>query len=257
MSTYKEKRIKELKANAKGQLIGKYSSAIAAALIVTMAEFLVTLITDYTHTGSVGSYLIRLIISLVVDLLMGILIFGQAHFFLNLLRGKEPLTLGDTFYGFKNSMDKAILVQLPFTLVSLIGTLPVVLVNLGLINITASGLFPIVLFTYCFSIVISFITKLFLAMSFYVLNDNPDMSVSEILKKSVDLMAKRKGKLILTYLSFIPITIVGFCAFFVGIFWVMAFRETTLANFYLDAIGEEPVNPSIEKETSTSSDYSI
>lgn len=256
MSTYKQKRIKELKANARGQLIGKYSSAIAAALIVTIAEFIVTLITDYTYTGSVSSYLIRLIISLVVDLLMGILIFGQAHFFLNLLRGKEPLTLGDAFYGFTNNMDKAILVQLPFTLVSLIGTLPAVLINLGLINVTVSSL-AIVMFTYGFGIVLSFITKLFLAMSFYVLNDNPDMSVPDILKKSVDLMAKRKGKLILTYLSFIPITIIGICAFFVGIFWVMAFRETTLANFYLDAIGEEPVNPSIDKETATSSDYSI
>ena len=60
MSTYKQKRIKELKANARGQLIGKYSSAIAAALIVTIAEFIVTLITDYTYTGSVSSYLIRL-----------------------------------------------------------------------------------------------------------------------------------------------------------------------------------------------------
>jgi len=254
METNNTKTNKEIKTNARGQLIGRYPVCIMVAFLVSAIELTITSITESNYTGSIGSYLLRFVISLVVDLLMGILIYGQSRFFLNMVRGKEPLSVSDVFYGVKNNVDKAIMVQSVFTLASFIGSLPAVLVSVDIILIPKDMYYPTVTIVYAFSLICSFVAKLFLGLSFYILNDRPELSVIEIYKESMRLMTNKKGRYFTLCLSMIPLLILSICAFFVGVFWFVAYYQTVLTNFYLNAIGEEPYNPTVEKETSAESE---
>ena len=78
---------KEIKSTARAQLIGRYSSTIPAVLLVSVVQFIVFLVTDSGASSMTpGSYLIKYAISLIVDILTGILLYGRCFFFLkNLL----------------------------------------------------------------------------------------------------------------------------------------------------------------------------
>jgi len=250
LSTYNPKTNKELKINARGQLIGKYQMAIFASLIVSCITMLVTSISDANYTGSLSSYLIRYLIVMIVDLLSGVLIYGQTRFFLKMIRGEERVSPSEIFYGIKNNTDKAILVQLPFTLATIVASVPGLLISLGLIAVSDENYSKITLILSLLEFVVLFAVKLFLGLSFYILCDHPEMEVMDIFKESIHLMENRKGRYFLLCLSLIPLLILGVLAFVIGIFWYVAFVQVVNVNFYLDAINEEPFNPSVDKTES-------
>ncbi len=64
-------------------------------------------------------------------------------------------------------------------------------------------------------------------------------------------MKNKKGKLLLTYLSTIPLLIVSFLSLGIGLLWFMPYYNNLLANFYLDAIGEDAWDPEHYVESTT------
>ena len=256
MNEKKMKSVKELATLSRGHLVGKYGTSILASILVLGIQLIVTFIATSGSVTSIGTYFLRLAISVIIDLLTGILIYGQCYFYLKLVRCQDTLTASDVFYGFKNNIDKAVMVQLVFTLASVIGTIPAILINLGVIPVTDDNYYGLAGFIYLFELLVLMLVKLFLFPAFYVLCDNPELGVTDILKKSYELMANKKGRLFLTYLSVVPYMILGFCACFVGVIWVYTYAQTLLANFYLDVIGEDPHSPVTEGEA-PNSDYTI
>ena len=243
MSDYKKKTLKEIRSNAKGQLVGRYSIAMFVTLTISIIQMFALSLAESTYTGSIRTYLLRFIISIIIDLLTGILLYGQSRFYLNFVRNVQPLKASDMFYGFKHEMDKAVLIQGVFTLASVISSIPAVLISVEIITISESTYETVSLLIYALNFLLIFIANLFFGLSFCVLNDNPDLSVTEVLKESMRLMQKKKGRYILLCLSAFPLFLLGFCACFVGIFWVAAYYRVLLTNFYLDAIDEEVTLP--------------
>lgn len=247
MSTSK-KSIKELKSLAKGQLIGKYPIAILAGLLAGLIQLVVTYLADSVSSATVRGYILKLIVVTIIDLLSGILVYGVSRFYLNIVRGVTPLSVSDVFYGFKNNMDKAVMVQSIFTLVSIIATIPAVLISLEIWQIPYSSYNLASLVISVAELILILITNLFLGFSFYVLTDHPEYSVGQIFSESSRLLKGVRLKYLLIYLSIIPLMFVGFLAFVVGLLWVKALMGTIIANFYLDCIGEEPANAIAHEE---------
>lgn len=237
----KSKSLKELIALSRGQLIGRYSSAILACVLASIINITVLLISGSNTPSGNFSYLVTIAISVIVNLLMGVLIVGEAHFFLTFARNKnrEKISASLIFYGFKNSTDKAILVQIAFTISSFFTMIPVIIVNLLNIPMTNSQYIKFSVVLQLIDVLLTVVLKLFLGFSFYILCDHPEYSLKEIYSESMRLMANKKGRLIQIYLCFIPAVIVGMLACYIGVLWVEAFAQTLLVNFYLDAIGED------------------
>ena len=250
------KPIRPLKEAARAQLIGRYGIAIPAILLITLIQFITMLLSDSSSNGSVGSYLLKYAISLIIDLLMGILLFGKSFFFLKIARCQADASAKDVFYGFKNNADKAVLVQLPFTFLSFLCSLPMVLINLGIIPCPTAKYFQTALIFLGVQIVILFIAKLFLGLAFYILADKPNLSPLEILSESVRLMTNKKGRLFLICLSVLPFMILGAFGLVFGILWADAYYQTLLADFYLETIGESLGCP-IKSQNQTDGDCSI
>ncbi|MBR5945308.1 MAG: hypothetical protein IKZ94_10225, partial [Lachnospiraceae bacterium] len=88
----KKKPAGELLFNARGQLVGRYGQAILVIVLVGFLNLLFASFADYTYTGTIGSYLMRLLVLTIIDLLLGVLFFGQDRYFLNLVRGVQGLS---------------------------------------------------------------------------------------------------------------------------------------------------------------------
>lgn len=235
------KSINELLALSRGQLVGRYKPAILAVLLVTAVNMIISTLIDTVSSSSVMGYILLLAIELIVDLLFGVFVLGECHFYLKFVRFDSTTSSRDIFYGFTNNMDKAIMVQVLFTAFSFLACLPAICINFGFITVASENLLKVKLILTLLPSVVTFVVNLFFGMAFYILSDNPDMSAKEALIKAYELMYKQKGRLFLAHLRLVPLFILGFLAFGVGVLWVIALQQTMLADFYLDLIGEEPV----------------
>lgn len=251
MQTYKEKSLHELYDITRDQLIGKYGVAVLANILIGLISLVtLNLVSNLSEVVNATTYIINLIITLIIDILTGILIFGRSAFFLKLTRGDNNLKVSDIFIGFKRSTDKAIIIQSIYVLVSLIAVIPSALVRTGLVPISDDVFLLFAIGLTLLQILIKLIINLFLILAFYILVDHPDYSIGKILSDSIYLMRNKKGRLLLIYLSMIPLGLIGFLSCGVGLFLVEAFYETLTANFYLDIIKEEPVSTYSDSTTS-------
>ena len=73
----------------------------------------------------------------------------------------------------------------------------------------------------------------------YIIKDNPELSATEAITRSRQLMDGHKLDAFLLDLSFIGWYILGFItANLVNIFWTMPYHYNANAEFYLDLLGE-------------------
>ena len=70
------------------------------------------------------------------------------------------------------------------------------------------------------------------SLAFYVLADNPHMTAREALNESKRLMQGHKMELFVMHLSFIGWYILCMFTFFIPIFYVGPYHNTSIANFY-------------------------
>ena len=94
---------------------------------------------------------------------------------------------------------------------------------------------------------IIFILDFFLLFANFILADNPEMPIGDILRKSCELLNGKRIKYLLMALLFFLLRFAGAMACGIGVLWVTPFEGTVKANFYLDAIGEEPLTPEREQ----------
>lgn len=248
MNDYKIKTSKELCSNARGQLIGKYGICIALIVLSLVIQISLSLLIDKVSGGILFLTPLGIIIGAILDLFCGVFTFGLCRFFLNIARCKEPITIEDLFYGFKNNIDKIILIQSSFTAITVLTSFIEYLTYKGVLNLHVNVLTGHTNLYFALSYLLPVLLKLFILPVFYVLNDHPEYSVSRVYSESFRLMKGKRLKLLSIYIIMIPLKFVSWLALGVGALWFNAFYDTLLANFYLDLIGEEPGSPIREME---------
>lgn len=137
-------------------------------------------------------------------LLAGPLQLGIAIYFLNILNDR-PASIENLIEGFKPLL-KVILIYIIISIATAIGI--VLLIIPGII------------------IALGF------SMTYYILVENPELSIEESLKESWRLTNVYKMELFVLHLRFIPWYLLGLLCFGIGIFVVMPWHQLTLANYY-------------------------
>lgn len=245
--------LKEVMGYARGQLIGKYGIAICVALLPVLLE---TLVSTLTTSGTTTSgMLISVLISVIVNLLIGVLVYGQTKVFLCIARGDKAPTMSLFFESLKENLDKAILIQVPFTLTSLLSIVPAILYRLGILHVPDEKLQAFELLMTLGQFLLIVILKSFVGMAFYILADHPEMDAGAILNKSIEMLSGYRLKYLLIYLVTFPLLLASFVACFVGVFWFQAYLLTIISDFYLVLNGEKPW--SIEDEKRMPNDDNI
>lgn len=190
----------ELKQNAKMQLKGNLWLSIAVLVVYQLVSYVPNLLGMLSESAFLAG-----IISIITVALTGVLSIGVCRFFIN-LTGDSNSQFSDLWYGFNNIL-KAIGVALLVGIIVFLGSLLFVI--------------PGIIFAYRYSQV------------YYIMAENPDMPVLDVLKESSRIMKGRKFELFVLQLSFIGwMILTGITAGIAGLY-VFPYYNATLTNFYL------------------------
>lgn len=229
----------QLKAISKGQLLGRYGSAISAELaagaILFAASLLCSSLTDQsTAAGLIVSYLIMLIL----DLLGGIFTVGLTRFYLNLICGR-PYPITDVFYGFRSHADKAIAVRFFLMLMQFLCMLPFILCSFLYIRTESAVVFLLCSITTVCGGVFIVILSLLYSQVYYVMLDFPAYTAKQVMRTSRNIMKGNKARLFYLCVTLIPYYLLSLLSCGIALFWVIPFQKTLFANFYLDLMHRE------------------
>lgn len=184
----------ELRETAREKMQGNWGSGVLLCLV-------------FMVVSGISSALSRLIpvLGVVVNaIIAGPLLLGWIACFVRLIR-EEPFQLENLFDGFSRFLT-AFLTQLRIAIFTMLWTL--LLIIPGII----AG------FRY--------------SMSFYIVNDNPDITATEALKKSSELMDGYKWKYFCLNLSFIGWGLLCILTLGIGMLWLAPYMQATKACFY-------------------------
>ncbi|MBU1141414.1 MAG: DUF975 family protein [Firmicutes bacterium] len=105
-------------------------------------------------------------------------------------------------------------------------------------SIVANLLMMVFIFLWSLLFIIPGIIKaLAYSMTPYIIAENPEIEAMEAIAKSEEMMKGHKLRLFSLYFSFIGWFILSALTFGVGLFFLLPYIQTTVANFYVDIRG--------------------
>ena len=226
-----------IKATARERLLGKYGTLIGATLLYKAIEFFVNnFVSLLIMPNTTLTLIIFFVTTFLVSLLLSIFESGFAYLYMNVVYA-QPVSVNDIFHGFKHHPDKALILQLPFSVLSvIISALVLYLRHLPAISDVSDPRFIGSFALLIMMLVIYLFVFLNLSQSYYILQDFPEKSALDILKMSIRIMKGNKFSLFLLALSFAPLYIFGIIALFIPLLWINVYLSASYAAFYQDRI---------------------
>lgn len=243
-----------LKAQARGQLLGKYRIVICIFLLhlICIVPFFLA-VSTLIGGGFFGTVILNSVVTFLFQLFVGFFIAGEAFVYLKVACNQTPVT-GDLFHCFRNDSQKVVQIQVVLAAISVISAFPATIISyfmsksfLGILLGVPSGdtdgsagasLFLAYVFFYLLGTAIDIFAKLLFSQVYYLMLDFPEYSAMQLLKNSILLMKGNKGRLFYIQLSFIPLLLLGALSFGIGFLWLFPYMEAVSANFYLDLINK-------------------
>ncbi len=198
-----------IRAEARDALRGNWKTAVLVALVyLVVLNAPVYIIRNFLNENAAGFF--GLIFSIVIG---GPLAYGLSLYALKLVRRQQG-EISDLFEGF-NAFGQIVLLSFLITLFTILWALLFVIPGI--------------------------IAMLRYSQAYYILIDNPEMSPSEAINKSKEMMRGNKGKLFLLGLSFIGWILLTVLTLGIGCLWLTPYMYTSLAVFYRELSEEVPV----------------
>ncbi|WP_300380979.1 DUF975 family protein [Clostridium sp.] len=204
---------KELKSQAKESLRGRWFKIILIILFTTFLLSTQTYIKSYYQIR--GIYLTFKILSpfMIINLLIsGFITTGLCKYLLNFVNPMVDEDFGDVF-SYSKYFLKLLGLNIFITL----------LCTIGMILLIVPGIILIYSYSQCF----------------YLMAEDPKLSITECMKKSRHLMKGHKGELFLLHLSFLGWGILAVLTAGIGILWLNPYVKVTSTYYYL-YLKEEP-----------------
>ncbi|MCR5399222.1 MAG: DUF975 family protein [Lachnospiraceae bacterium] len=233
----------ELKAIARDKLLGNYSTVIGA--IVTVQ--LIFVATNYIAKSvsdlySVVGMAIYVAVTLISGLIGAVFTVGELTMYLKLACG-DKIAYKDIFSAFFGHPDKIIVLDFIFSLRCLIWLLPAGLTYAVMYykHLDGETLTFLLVGLSVLGIVGMIYTYIRLSQVFFIFLDYPDLTVREIMEKSIDLMHGQYGRFLGIMVSFIPIYLLGILSLGIGFIFIQPYRNMTYTEFYLGIAAGKPV----------------
>ena len=223
----------QLKIRARQALQGNMAVAVSSGVVYSLIYLAVVNLLG-AGSDSLSALWVRLS-TIAVSLLSGVFLSGFAYQNLRIVYG-DRAKVSDMFHGFSEEPNKAILIQVVFTVYSLLCSIP-----LAVYEMTSGESYDMMVGfgLSMLSSALSFLVTLPLSQVFYLLQDFPRRSVKELFSASVRLMQGQKLRLFLLTLSFLPLFLLSGFLMFIPLFWLMPYYRATRAAFYKDLVGRE------------------
>ncbi len=233
MDNYKS--VPQLKAIAKERSLGRYGTLIGANLLIFIIQLFVTAITTVSTGGSIILIVINNLITLIVNILVGLLVSGKAYLYMNLLYS-QTVSTSDIFFGLRQQPQKAVIIQALFVIIDFVVTMPSQILLVMYQRKPDVATLSYLIMAMGLGIIVDVIIYLTYSQAFFILHDFPDRSAKEILATSRHLMKGNKFRLFYLNATFIPLYIFSAVALFVPLLWVSVYRYASTCAFYQDLI---------------------
>jgi len=214
---------KELRAAARQELSGYWTMPVLATLVYFLISSLcgVPDVVRMVFRSTTSVALFSGVSFLISILVLIPLQYGFELSFLQFLRGSKEDTVERMFDGFK-TYGRAIGVPLLTTIFIVLWTLLLII--------------PGIIKSFAYS------------MTYYISKDHPELSASECIDRSVDMMRGHKWDLFVLYLSFIGWFLLCLLTLGIGFLWLVPYVNVSLAEFYEDLKAAEEEELSAETE---------
>lgn len=223
-----------LKASAREQLLGNYSTAVMTYAVV---QFLISICLSSAESQlslqNIGSILIYTGIYVITTLLSAVFATGENKMYYNLAH-KEAFQMRDLFWAFKGSADRCILIKLSILLKTLLYGVPVLLSFL-ICRISPSKIFYILFgITILLWVIFALLIQIQYSQSLFLILEEPELSAKELLDKSKQIMQGQEKRYFFLVVSFFGMAILNVITFGLAIFWIHPYMTATKTNFYID-----------------------
>jgi len=230
----------QLKADARGNLLGRYSLAVPAELIFMLLSSSLSGGSGTVSAPSSLSMFLYFAIALICSLLAGVLQYGRSRLYMNICC-RYPARVRDLFYGFRPGDNRPLQIAVLMLFWEFISALPGVLAlrayaatqpDDGPLSFTPT--LAVALILIMAGLLAYYRIWLSLSQCYYLMLDFPNKTTAEIVRLSHYLMRGQKMRLFLTHLSFLPVLLLSVLSFGVGLLWALPYFNATLACFHLD-----------------------
>ena len=227
----------ELRFFSLQKLNGSYGPAVAVTVTVLAINLVFSFFVEMiVQPSNIFSYAAYEVVCFLANLLLGVLISGQAYFFMNIVYGKEA-HFSDLSAGWKEHPEKAILLRIPFALAGTLATAPINIYVLFLKDAMDRNVLFVCMLLATAGGVIEVLLEIVYAQVLYLLHDFPDRSVTDLFRASARLMDGHKGQYFLLVLSYLPLLVAGVMLFFIPALFVMSQLNAVQAAFYQALVG--------------------
>ena len=255
--------ISKIRENARKALSGKWGRGALITLAYLAFFFVVGLVVALLGEESI----IGSLVDLASSIIQVPLVLGVSYSFIKLKRNEEVkafdyLTLGFSNFGRAWGIGLRSLLKLVKPVLCAIGSIVLVVVSSGIaVNsaLLADGdkglalvcliLMLVGMVAYIVSLVYLVIKSLLYSLTTYIAYDNPDMTTSEIVDKSAQMMKGNRGKLFVLELSFIGWAILAVISLCIGYLWLLPYMEVALICFYEYLLGKSENTYSVDNVT--------
>jgi len=195
--------IKQFKQNALNVLRGRWGTAIVGIIIFSLIEVLIQVIIG--AAGERDSYFTGLFTS-ILSIAIIPLSYGLIKFFMEFRNGNPPFSIMFSFYTNSDMLLKSIGLSVLVGLYTFLWSLLLII--------------PGIIAAYSYS------------MAPFILIDNPDIGVSEAIRRSKEIMRGHKFDYFALQLSFIGWAILACLTFGIGFLWLIPYIQLTSIEFY-------------------------
>lgn len=246
----------ELKSLARSILFGRYNSYT----VVLILYFLADLASSFLPAALFGSedafsVIARFTSSFILSTFFGMLGIGLTRVALTVCR-KEPSSIKDLIYAFKNSTDAFIKIQLLFAAIRSLFSL-IALAADRITEMYGLSYMEYLALLYAAVLIAYFLTMLVtirLMWSVYYILEEPSLSAVQALKMSLAATRGKTLKLILLKLSFVGMYALGILSMMSGFLYVRPYMEVTYMLAFYRLTGRPlPEKPNEEPETPVNS----
>lgn len=226
----------EIKSSARNALTGHYFNAILVlintGILSLLPKNLVMVL--FPSTGFV-SIVLSEIIGFILTVFLQLFQIGTCFFYLKLNCGQQASVI-DIFYGFTNNANKTLKINLLLTSISYVCMLPFTILNYCNVISPGSASIKILYLLLLGGNIINQLIAIPFSQCYYLLLDFPNRSPKEIIQYCLTIMKRNYGRYLLFILSFVPLLLLSFLSFGVGLLWVLPYMESSFSSFYLDLI---------------------
>ena len=222
-----------LKGLAREHLNGNYGAAVRAYISMNITLLFVSWLSMSIFGNSFGGHVFSVILYLAYVMINGIFTGGCAYMYLN-IASRQKVYGGMVFYCFKFQTDRAVIISL-FEGMLEIGASLLFIASYSMYRAANDAVYFIPMGIGTIIMVAGHLLIHAIYMpAYYMIHDFPDYKAVDIIKTCPNITRKSIGRIIMLYISIIPLRLLELLSLGVAAPWAEAYVSAIFTECYLD-----------------------